>query len=81
MSVADRRQQQWRQTMNIVKLALLASLRIAFFGALKAALFAYTLYPLRRGLCQRTRPKAMNIKLSALASSAGPSVQGCRQQI
>lgn len=36
--------------MNIVKLALLASLRIAFFGALKAELFACTLYPLRRGL-------------------------------
>jgi hypothetical protein len=30
--------------MNILKLALLASLRIAFFGALKAALFAYTLF-------------------------------------
>ena len=30
--------------MNIVKLALLTSLRIAFFGALKAALFAYTFF-------------------------------------
>jgi hypothetical protein len=29
--------------MDIVKLALLASLRIALFGALKAALFAFTL--------------------------------------
>ena len=29
--------------MNLVKLALLASLRIVFFGALKAAFFAYTL--------------------------------------
>ena len=29
--------------MNIVKLALLGSLRIALFGALKATLFAYAL--------------------------------------
>jgi hypothetical protein len=45
--------------MNIVKLALLASLRIAFFGALKAALFAYT-KPVftafrARALCARVR--------------------------
>ena len=30
--------------MKILKLALLGSLRIAFFGALKAALFAYILF-------------------------------------
>ena len=30
--------------MNILKLALLASLRIAFFGSLKVALCAYTLF-------------------------------------
>jgi hypothetical protein len=44
IEILCRRQQQWRLTMNILKLALLASLRIAFFGALKAALFAYTLF-------------------------------------
>jgi hypothetical protein len=30
--------------MDILELALLGSLRIAFFGALKFALFAYTLF-------------------------------------
>ena len=36
--------QQRTLTMNILKLALLGSLRIAFFGFLKVALCAYTLF-------------------------------------
>ena len=55
--------------MNILELALLGCLRIAFLGALKAALFAYTLF-LSDTAVASSRPKAMNIKLSALAPSA-----------
>jgi len=43
----DRRlagRQQRTLTMNILKLALLGSLRIAFFGFVKVALCAYTLF-------------------------------------
>jgi hypothetical protein len=35
---------QRRLTMNILKIALLYSLRVAFFASLKVALLAYTLF-------------------------------------
>ena len=44
--------------MTMFRLGLLGSLRVAFFGAIKAALCAYILFPHRHGLCkQRTRKR------------------------
>ncbi|MGH6813753.1 MAG: hypothetical protein ACREDM_15910 [Methylocella sp.] len=55
--------------MNILELALLGSLRIAFFGALKAALFAYTLF-LSDTAFASVAPEGNEHKLPALAPSA-----------
>ena len=44
LAIVTAGRQQRTLTMNILKLALLGSLRIAFFGFLKVALCAYTLF-------------------------------------
>jgi len=57
--------------MNIVKLALLGSLRIALFGALKATLFAYALLLSDTDFAS-VAPEGNEHKLSALTPSAAP---------
>jgi hypothetical protein len=58
--------------MNILKLALLGSLRIAFFGFLKVALCAYTLF-LSDTAFAGTRARVM-ARLATLFPTAHPKV-------
>ena len=58
--------------MNIVKLALLGSLRIAFFGSLKVALCAYTLFLSDTALASAAREGNKIIKVGASAAQQAP---------
>ncbi|MGH6838618.1 MAG: hypothetical protein ACREDT_07425 [Methylocella sp.] len=57
--------------MTILELALLGSPRIALFGSLEAALFAYTLF-LSDTAFASVAPEGNEHKLPALAPSASP---------
>jgi hypothetical protein len=61
--------------MNILKIALLCSLRVAFFASLKVALLAYTLFLYDTAFASAV-PKG-NGNVGDTASSAGPEAMHC----
>ena len=75
--LALRRITSWRSrdgrlTMNILKIALLCSLRVAFFASLKVALLAYTVFLSDTALASNVSEGNGNV--GDTISSAGPEV-------